>query len=147
MQTKYLIPLLLLLSAPAAAEEIGVQPLNQIPGRGSAADFWQAVKGGETGRPSSSGVKADYLMHTPNPACADNKPCSEKAVGFYLPVHATMSPPLVATGTGPETDAIGLLLGFAAAGLLYALTLFRRLGRPDPADHHAAPNHALGHGD
>ncbi|WP_448188978.1 hypothetical protein [Azospirillum sp. sgz301742] len=142
MHTRYLIPVLLLLSAPAAAQEVGVKPFNETPGRASVADFWQAVKGGETGRPSSSSVKADYLMHPPNPACADNRPCSEKLVGFALPVHATMSPPLVSVGTGPETGALAVLGGFAVLGLLGALRLLVRLGKPDAAEHHA-----LGHGD
>ncbi|WP_431857907.1 hypothetical protein [Azospirillum sp.] len=131
MHAKFLIPVLLLLAAPVAAQEVN---------RGNVADFWSAVKEGQTGRPSSSSVKADYLMHAPNPACADNKPCTEKAVGFTLPVHATMSQPLVNVGTGAETGALGVLGFFAALGLLYALFLLVRLGKADPADHH----HALG---
>lgn len=135
MHAKFLIPVLLLLSAPAAAQE--------IPGRANLTDFWSAVKGGETGRPSSSGVKADYLMHAPNPACADGKPCTEAAVGFALPVHATMSEPLVRVGDGAQTGPLAVLGFFGVLGLLYALTLLFRLGKADPADHH----HALGHGD
>lgn len=142
MHTRYLIPFLLLLAAaPASAQEVGVTPFNEAPGRGSVADFWQAVKGGQTGRPSSSGVKADFLMQTPNPACADGKPCTEKAVGFYLPVHANMSKPLVSVGQGPERDALMLLAGAALLALLGAMRLFRRLGKPDAA------LHADGHGD
>ncbi|HYH37179.1 MAG TPA: hypothetical protein VD860_03065 [Azospirillum sp.] len=135
MHAKFLIPVLLLLSAPVAAQE--------LPGRPNVADFWSAVKEGQTGRPSSSGVKADYLMHAPIPACADGKPCTEKAVGFALPVHSTMSQPLVDVGTGAERGALGVLGFFGVLGLLYALFLLVRLGKADPADHH----HALGHGD
>lgn len=133
MHAKILIPLFLLIATPAAAQEAG---------RASVTDFWQAMKEGQTGRPSSSGVTAGYLMHPPNPACVDGRPCSEKLVGFTLPIHATMSPPRVGVGTGPDTGALALLGGFAALGLLGALRLLLRLGKPDAADHHA-----LGHGD
>ncbi|HYG84949.1 MAG TPA: hypothetical protein VD978_01690 [Azospirillum sp.] len=141
MQTRYLIPFLILASAPAAAQEVGVKPFNETPGRASVADFWQAVKDGQTGRPSSSGVKTDFLMQTPNPACADEKPCTEKAVGFYLPVHATMSKPLVSVGQGPESNALILLGAAAALALLGAARLLWRLGKP------GVPDHAVGHGD
>ena len=142
MNARILIPLLLLTASPALAQEVGVKPFNEGPGRASVSDFWQAMKQGQTGRPSSSSVTADYLMHPPLPGCADGRPCSEKSVGFALPIHASMSPPLVSVGTGPEKDAIALLGGFAALGLLIVLRLLVRLGRPDAADHHA-----LGHGD
>jgi hypothetical protein len=141
MHAKFLIPVLLLLSAPVAAQEVGVKPFNEIPGRASLTDFWQAVKEGQTGRPSSSGVTSEFLIQAPNPACADGKPCSEKVVGFHLPVHATMSPPLVKVGEGMGTGPLMLLGGFALLGLFGAVRLFRRLGKPGVADH------AFGHGD
>lgn len=147
MHTKFLIPVLLLLSAPVAAQEVGVKPFSEV-GRTTVSDFWSAVKGGETGRPSSSGVTQNYLIQTQSPACADNKPCSEKAVGFWMPVHSTMSAPLVSVGTGPETGALAVLGFFAALGLLIVARLLFRLGKADPADHHhPALDHAVGHGD
>jgi len=142
MNAKILTALLLLAAAPALAQEPGVRPPAEIPGGGSVTDFWRAVKDGQTGRPSGTGVRTDFLMQTPNAACADGKPCTEKTVGFYLPVHATMSKPLVPVGRGPESGALMLLGAAAALGLLGALRLLWRLGKPDEAAHHAT-----GHGD
>ncbi len=112
----------------AAAQTEGRVPGNTL-GEASSADIWRSIRGGEGGVILTPDVRPDQVLTAPFGDCVKAGNCTERAVGFTMPIHATMPAIHEPQGKGASREALALL-AVAVGGGLIALALFvRRLGR------------------
>ena len=112
---------------PAAAQSEEPVPVN-AHGRLNKAAFWRAVREGRGGLIVAPAANR-HAAATPHKPCAANDSCSERAVGFALPVHDRVPAVREPQGSGTSFPALALLALLLGGGLIGGTVLVSRLGR------------------
>ncbi|HJM61422.1 MAG TPA: hypothetical protein QF813_08025, partial [Alphaproteobacteria bacterium] len=69
------------------------------------------------------------VLAAPFGDCIKAGNCSEMAVGFTLPIHASMPPIYEPYGEGSNREVIGFLVFVLGVGLIGLVLFVRRLGQ------------------
>jgi hypothetical protein len=115
---------------PAAAQTDEPVPVN-TRGRLNKAAFWRAVREGRGGLIVAPAARR-HATATPHKGCAANDSCSERAVGFSLPVHDRVPAVREPRGRGTSLPALLLLVLVLGGGLIGGTVLVSRLGGRNP---------------
>ena len=115
---------------PAAAQSDEPVPVN-ARGRLNKAAFWRAVREGRGGLIVAPAARRPAAA-APHKSCAANDSCSERAVGFSLPVHDRMPAVHELQGSGTSFPALLLLALLSGGGLIGGTLLVSRLGGRNP---------------
>lgn len=133
-----LFPLLLFLGlaltgphACAAAADSAANPAplpNTANDPANVSDFWRAVRGGETGYVADPRSQSNLLITDWPKDCVAAGNCTERAVGFTLPIHDLMPVVREPEGQGAERRTVLFVLGLLAALLIAGAVFVRALG-------------------
>jgi len=112
----------------AAAQTDGGVPGSTM-GKASEAEIWRAIRGGDGAVILSPDVRPQPVLTAPFSDCIKAGNCSEMAVGFTLPIHASMPPIYKPYGEGSNREVIGFLAFVLGVGLIGLALFVRRLGQ------------------
>ncbi len=131
----FLLLLGLLLVSPQSAH---AQLNGNVPGgvHGNKADtvFWQGVREGRKGFVANPGKQWGRLISGEYFACRTGGNCSERAVGFAIPIHQNMPAISEKQGEGAGSAILYILGAFFIAALAWAANLLVNLGREEATD-------------
>ena len=115
----------------ATAEKSASQPgasANSGNDRANVSDFWRAVRGGKTGYVADPRSQSGLLITDWPKDCVEAGNCTERAVGFTLPIHDLMPVVREPEGQGVEWQTLAFVIGLFSALLIAGAVFVRTLG-------------------
>ncbi|MFQ5660075.1 MAG: hypothetical protein ACE5GZ_06580 [Gammaproteobacteria bacterium] len=124
-------------AAPAPEMQRSRQPVllpAEIRGEQSVADFWRAIRDSERGYVAGPKSQSGILIVDWPKDCAKAGNCTERAVGFTLPIHDLMPAIREPEGQGVRRDTVLFVLVLFGALILAGMVFVYKLGAGVPGD-------------
>lgn len=116
-------------AAPVREAEPDPLPVtNTANGAASVSDFWRAVRSGKTGYVADPTSQSGLLITDWPKDCVEAGNCTERAVGFTLPIHDLMPVIREPEGQGVQWRTVLFALGLFVALLISGALFVRKLG-------------------
>ncbi len=84
----------------------------------NVSDFWRAVRGGQSGTVAGPNAQSGLLITDWPKDCVEAGNCTERAVGFTLPIHDLMPAIREPEGQGAEWQTVAFVIVLFSALLV-----------------------------
>ncbi len=88
-----------------------------VLGKDASSDFWRQIRDGKTGYVPGSTENANWLIRrsSKDAKCVAQGTCTERVVGFIVPIHDKMPKTRERVGVGPTDTELYFVYGLFAA--------------------------------